>query len=118
MKMKFRIILATVLALMALAIVAGCGAPKTEAPKTDAPKESSAQATLDTAIPAIQPADHQGRWEELGSKPDGCFECHKPAGEQTVGTNIPLSHYVDKDPSKGLDPKRNSCITCHPAASE
>lgn len=85
--------------------------------------EQGAAASSGSAVPegapALQPADHDGKYERGGS--NMCYGCHgngSLANPQLTGAVIiPEDHYADASyDSKELDSARNQCITCHPVS--
>lgn len=110
--MKRRII--TVCACLAvvgsLGMFAGCSGQSS-------PSEEAASAI--TGAPALQPADHDGKFERGGASM--CYGCHgngSLANPQLNGaTIVPEDHYADGSYESGtFDPIREQCITCHPVA--
>lgn len=108
--MKRRII-ATFLCLSivaALSAVAGC---------SEQPSSTSSSSSTVQGAPALQPADHDGRFERGGAAK--CYGCHGAgslANPQLTGAPlIPEDHYADSSyDSKALDANREQCLTCHP----
>ncbi|MEQ3362236.1 hypothetical protein [Raoultibacter massiliensis] len=110
--MKKRVITACVcLAVVgSLGVFAGCSEQSSPA----SPSASAAE-----GAPALQPADHDGKFERGGSSM--CYGCHgngSLANPQLTGaTIIPEDHYADGSyDSKALDPARDQCLTCHPVS--
>lgn len=110
--MKKRIITACLCLAVAgsLGMFAGCSG------------QTGSEAGAETAIegaPALQPADHAGKFERGGA--NMCYGCHgngSLANPQLKGASIiPEDHYTDNSyDSKELAPIRAECITCHPVA--
>lgn len=68
------------------------------------------------STPSLQPANHEGRFEEGGSTV--CYGCHG-AGDLANpilqnATIIPENHYTNQDyNTKELSVERSQCTTCH-----
>ena len=96
-----------------LGLFAGCSESGATPSGTSDPKAGALGA------PALQPADHEGKFERGGSSM--CYGCHGNGSlanpHLTGAVLIPEVHYVDGSyDSKELDPIRAECITCHPVA--
>lgn len=84
-------------------------------------KEGESSEAKSSSAPALQPANHMGRFESLGA--NGCYGCHGN-GELanpnlTKATVMPQFHYVDGSyDSKQYDPGYAQCISCHPVAEK
>ncbi len=66
--------------------------------------------------PALMPAGHEGRYENLGAP--GCYGCHganeKANPMLASATAMPADHYVDGNlASFEIDPGHFECQTCH-----
>ncbi len=109
--MRRRIIIGAAGALLALSLagVAGCAAPAGLGGAGDAARAAGE--------PALMPASHEGRFQELGAP--GCYGCHG-AGKDAdpllaQAPALPADHYVDGDPAtREVFGPRGECITCHP----
>lgn len=87
----------------------------TEEPQTSQLNQSQPNAQA-TYVPALQPKDHMGRWEEGNKSYETCLSCHDAEGDKKpVGTQIPKSHF-ETDGTLALE--RSQCFTCHPVAQE
>ncbi len=79
-------------------------------PQLSQERAEAATMVLITA-PTLQPTDHTGRWnpQTLGAS---CLMCHENA--EAMGARvIPIDHFVNEDPSKGIFGPRYVCVTCH-----
>lgn len=110
MKKKSLLIALVLLASVAAVLCFGCSE-----------EGGSAESAGDLAgAPAMQPANHDGRFESLGA--NGCFGCHG-SGELanpnlTKATEMPAFHYVDGNAdSKQYSPDYAQCISCHPVGA-
>lgn len=66
--------------------------------------------------PALMPAGHEGRYENLGA--EGCYGCHganqKANPMLASATAMPVDHYAGADlASFEMDPGHIECQTCH-----
>lgn len=98
---------------VALASIAGCSSSGAKSDKAEAEAETSV-----FSAPALQPVDHEGRFEQGGATL--CYTCHgatdKGNPQQSTARAIPNDHYQGGSPdSQELNADRNQCITCHPA---
>lgn len=66
--------------------------------------------------PALMPAGHEGRYENLGA--EGCYGCHganqKANPMLASATAMPVDHYAGANlASFEMDPGHIECQTCH-----
>lgn len=91
---------------LSLGAVAGCSSGGSAADNSTSPE----------GAPTLMPANHQGRFEDLGA--DGCYGCHganeKANPQLASATVIPEDHYLNgMYETLALDPVREQCNTCH-----
>ena len=111
---KFLIVISMCILIFSFAALAGCSAQNQKNQTTTNLTEMKIAST-----PSLQPAGHQGRFEEGGV--GLCYGCHG-AGDLAnpmlkAASIMPEDHYVNNSyGSQKISVDRYQCISCHPVA--